>query len=39
MPEIETARRRLRKFTPDDLDDLASLFSDEEVMRNLGIEA
>jgi ribosomal-protein-alanine N-acetyltransferase len=39
MPEIETARLRLRMFTSDDLDDLARLFSDVEVMTYLGVEA
>src|SRR2546421_7442422 len=39
MPEIETARLRLRLFTPNDLDALARLFSDPEVMRYLGIES
>lgn len=39
MPEIETARLRLRRFTPDDLDDLERLFSDPAVMLYLGIEA
>ena len=32
-PLIETARLRLRMFRPDDLDDLANMFSDPEVMR------
>lgn len=35
MPEIETARLRLRYFTLDDLDDLFSLYSDAEVMKYL----
>ncbi|BAZ27276.1 putative acetyltransferase [Kalymmatonema gypsitolerans NIES-4073] len=35
MPEIETARLRLRHFTPDDFDDLFRLYSDPEVMRYL----
>lgn len=39
MPEIETARLRLRRFTPDDLDDLARLLADPRVMRHLGVEA
>lgn len=38
MLEIETARLRLRLFTSDDLDDLARLFSDPEVMTYLGVE-
>jgi len=33
MPEIETERLLLRMFRPDDLDNLAGLFSDPEVMR------
>lgn len=39
MPRIETARLHLRKFTPNDLDDLARLLADPGVMRYLGIEA
>lgn len=39
MPEIETARLRLRMFTPSDLDDLMLIFGDPDVMRYLGIEA
>src|SRR2546423_13569681 len=39
MPEIETARLRLRSFIPNDLDALARLFADREVMRHLGIES
>lgn len=39
MPEIETARLRLRLFTPEDLDGLAGLFADPEVMTYLGAEA
>lgn len=39
MPEIETARLRLRIFTPDDLDDLMLIFGDPDVMKYLGIEA
>jgi RimJ/RimL family protein N-acetyltransferase len=35
MPEIETARLRLRHFTLDDLDYLFTLYSDPEVMRFL----
>ncbi|HEX8178499.1 MAG TPA: GNAT family N-acetyltransferase [Pyrinomonadaceae bacterium] len=38
MPEIETSRLHLRLFTPDDLDDLARLFGDSDVMRYLGVE-
>ena len=33
MAEIETARLRLRMFRPEDLDDLAALFADPDVMR------
>lgn len=33
MPEIETARLRLRQFTLDDLDDLFRLYRDPEVMK------
>ena len=36
MPEIETERLRLRMFRPDDLDDLARLFSDSDVLRYVG---
>jgi RimJ/RimL family protein N-acetyltransferase len=36
MPEIETARLRLRKFITDDLDDFASICSDPDVMRYIG---
>ncbi len=36
MTEIETERLLLRMFRPDDLDDLAGLFSDPEVMRYVG---
>jgi RimJ/RimL family protein N-acetyltransferase len=32
-PLIETARLRLRMFRPDDLDNLAGMFSDPQVMR------
>ncbi|MBA3322398.1 MAG: GNAT family N-acetyltransferase [Pyrinomonadaceae bacterium] len=39
MPEIETARLRLRLFTANDLDDLTHLFGDPDVMRYLGVEA
>ena len=34
--EIETARLRLRLFTPDDLDDLALIYSDPDVVRYMG---
>src|SRR5712692_11266922 len=33
---IETARLRLRMFRPEDLDDLAGLFADPDVMRYVG---
>jgi RimJ/RimL family protein N-acetyltransferase len=33
---IETARLRLRVFRPEDLDDLAALFADPEVMKYVG---
>jgi RimJ/RimL family protein N-acetyltransferase len=33
MPEIETERLRIRMFTPDDLDDLCSIYGDPDVMR------
>jgi len=33
LPMIETARLRLRMFRPEDLDDLAKMFSDPRVMR------
>lgn len=36
MPEIETDRLLLRQFTPDDLDALALLFADPDVVRYLG---
>jgi RimJ/RimL family protein N-acetyltransferase len=36
MPEIETSRLRLRMFTPDDLDALALITGDAEVMKYLG---
>lgn len=36
MHEIETNRLRLRLFTPQDLDDLYSLYSDPDVMRYVG---
>jgi RimJ/RimL family protein N-acetyltransferase len=32
-PVVETARLRLRMFRPEDLDDLAALFADPEVMK------
>jgi RimJ/RimL family protein N-acetyltransferase len=38
MLAIETARLRLRPFTPADLDELAALLSDPTVMRYLGVE-
>ena len=37
MPEIETSRLRLRMFTPEDLDALASILSDRDVVRYLGM--
>ena len=36
MHELETARLRLRLFTPDDLDELARIFGNPRVMRYLG---
>lgn len=36
IPDIETARLRFRRFTPDDLDDLAQIFSDPEVVKFFG---
>src|SRR4051794_36194694 len=39
MAEIETARLRLRMFSPRDLDDLMLIFGDPDVMKYLGIEA
>jgi RimJ/RimL family protein N-acetyltransferase len=33
VPEIETARLRLRAFTPDDSDDLCSIYGDPDVAR------
>ncbi len=36
MPAIETERLLLRMFRPEDLDELARLFSDPEVMRYVG---
>lgn len=38
MSVIETARLRLRPFTPADLDELAALLSDPTVMRYIGVE-
>jgi RimJ/RimL family protein N-acetyltransferase len=38
MPQIETARLCLRPFTAEDLDDLAGLLADPQVMRYLGQE-
>jgi len=35
MPQIETERTILRMFGPADLDDLASIYADEDVMRYL----
>ncbi len=37
MLEVETVRLILRMFRPDDLDDLAHIFSKRKVMRYLGI--
>jgi RimJ/RimL family protein N-acetyltransferase len=37
MPEIETSRLRLRMFRPDDLDALALITGDPEVMKYLGV--
>ena len=39
MPEIQTARLRFRQLTRNDLDALALIVSDAEVMKYLGIEA
>jgi RimJ/RimL family protein N-acetyltransferase len=36
MPRIETERLLLRMIRPDDLDDLASLFADPDVVRYVG---
>ncbi|HEY8203772.1 MAG TPA: GNAT family N-acetyltransferase [Pyrinomonadaceae bacterium] len=36
MPTIETERLRLRMFRPDDLDDLAAMFADPEVVKYVG---
>ncbi|HXD32406.1 MAG TPA: GNAT family N-acetyltransferase [Pyrinomonadaceae bacterium] len=36
MPSVETARLRLRQFRNDDLDDLATLLADPDVMRYVG---
>src|SRR3954463_9605678 len=38
MPQIETERLRLRPFTAADLDDLARLLADPQVMRYMGQE-
>jgi len=35
MPEIETDRLLLRRFKPDDLDDLSRIYADADVMRYL----
>jgi RimJ/RimL family protein N-acetyltransferase len=37
MGELETSRLRLRMFTPDDLDALALITGDAEVMKYLGV--
>ena len=39
MPEIETLRLRLRMPSPQDVEDVALLFADPEVMTFIGIEA
>jgi RimJ/RimL family protein N-acetyltransferase len=39
MPEIETARLRLRRFTESDLNDLMLIFGDPDVMTHLGMGA
>ena len=39
MKVIETSRTILRKFTMDDLDDVAAIFSNPRVMKYLGIDA
>lgn len=36
MPDIETARLRLRRFTIDDLDTFASICTDPDVMKYIG---
>ena len=36
MPELETDRLLLRQFVPDDLDALAQIFADPEVVKHLG---
>jgi RimJ/RimL family protein N-acetyltransferase len=36
IPEIETARLRLRRYTLDDLDAVSAMFRDPDVMRYLG---
>jgi ribosomal-protein-alanine N-acetyltransferase len=38
ITEIETERLRLRQFTVDDLDELARIFADPQVMKYLGTE-
>ena len=35
FPELETARTRLRMFTPDDLDRIHPIFADPEVIRHI----
>ena len=37
MVEIETTRLRLRRFTPNDLNDLLAIRADQDVMRYIGI--
>lgn len=37
MLTMETDRLRLRQFTPDDLDDVARLFANPDVMRFMGV--
>ena len=39
MPQIETERLHLRMPTPQDVDDIAALFADPDVMRFIGLEA
>jgi RimJ/RimL family protein N-acetyltransferase len=36
MAKIETARLRLRRFTPDDLNELSAIRGDPAVMRYIG---
>jgi ribosomal-protein-alanine N-acetyltransferase len=36
MPDLETARLAFRKFTPDDLNDLAAIRADPDVMKYIG---